>query len=225
VNGAAEAVQDQQGGGVGPLQVVDGDHQRAFSGQLLYQRQDRFSTTRTRPGRPRPTAPNPSGPNLLQEPVQPVGVVAPAPGVEALAADAVVAAGQADVPGDLLSMVQDRQASLGHPGQLLLGHGVSSLVGDPKCQPSPSVSISLATPCAAGRRLDPSVPTSWDDARRAWCCRAACGGRTRCTRQRPQVRTSARTSSASPRQPGPSRHAGPAACARRLFVKVEGPVV
>jgi hypothetical protein len=23
---------------------------------------------------------------------------------------------------------------------------------------------SLATPCAAGRRLDPAVPTSWDDA-------------------------------------------------------------
>src|SRR4029450_12986664 len=33
---------------------------------------------------------------------------------------------------------QDRQASLGHPEQLLLGHGVS-LVGDPKYQPSPSV--------------------------------------------------------------------------------------
>jgi hypothetical protein len=36
-------------------------------------------------------------------------------------------------------VAQDRQASLGHPGQLLLGHGVSSLVGDPECQPSPSV--------------------------------------------------------------------------------------
>jgi hypothetical protein len=79
----------------------------------------------------------PVGP--VPEPVQAVGVVAAAPGVEALAADAVVAAGQADVAGDLLSMAQDRQASLGHPGQLLLGHGVSSLVGDPKCQPSPSV--------------------------------------------------------------------------------------
>ena len=36
-------------------------------------------------------------------------------------------------------MAQDRQAPLGHPGQLLLGHRVSFLVGDPKCQPSPSV--------------------------------------------------------------------------------------
>jgi transposase InsO family protein len=36
-------------------------------------------------------------------------------------------------------MLQDRQTSLGHPEQLLLGHGVSSLVGDPKCEPSPSV--------------------------------------------------------------------------------------
>jgi hypothetical protein len=29
-------------------------------------------------------------------------------------------------------MTKDRQASLGHPGQLLLGHGVSSVVGDPE---------------------------------------------------------------------------------------------
>jgi hypothetical protein len=36
-------------------------------------------------------------------------------------------------------MAQDRQAAHGHPEQLLLGHGVSSVVGDPKCQPSPSV--------------------------------------------------------------------------------------
>jgi hypothetical protein len=75
----------------------------------------------------------------VPEPVQAVGVIAPTPGVEALAADTVVAAGQADVAGDLLSVAQDGQASLGHPEQLLLGHGVSSLVGDPKCQPSPSV--------------------------------------------------------------------------------------
>ena len=75
----------------------------------------------------------------VSEPVQAVGVIAPTPGGEALAADAVLAAGQGDVAGDLLSMAQDRQASLGHPGQLLVGHGVSSLVGDPECQPSPSV--------------------------------------------------------------------------------------
>jgi len=75
----------------------------------------------------------------VPEPVQAVGVVAAFPGVEALAADAVVAAGQRDVAGDLLSMAQDRQAALGHPGQLLLGHEVSFLVGDPECQPSPSV--------------------------------------------------------------------------------------
>jgi hypothetical protein len=75
----------------------------------------------------------------VPESVEAVGVIAPAPGGEALAADAVVAAGQADVAGDLLSMAQDRQAPLGHPGQLLLGHRVSSLVGDPECQPSLSV--------------------------------------------------------------------------------------
>jgi hypothetical protein len=75
----------------------------------------------------------------VPEPVETVGVVAAFPGVEALAADAVVAAGQGDVAGDLLSVAQDREAALGHPGQLLLGHRVSSLVGDPKCQPSPSV--------------------------------------------------------------------------------------
>jgi hypothetical protein len=75
----------------------------------------------------------------VPQPVQAVGVVALAPLVEYLPADAVVAARQGDVAGDLLSMAQDRQASLGHPEQLLLGHGVSSLVGDPECQPSPSV--------------------------------------------------------------------------------------
>jgi hypothetical protein len=75
----------------------------------------------------------------VPEPVQAVSVVAALPGVEALAADAVVAAGQRHVAGDLLSMAQDCQAALGHPGQLLLGHGVSSVVGDPECQPSPSV--------------------------------------------------------------------------------------
>src|SRR5512133_335924 len=75
----------------------------------------------------------------VPEPVQAVGVIATPPGGEALAADAVLAAGQGDVAGDLLSMAQDRQAPLGHPGQLLLGHRVSSVVGDPKCQPSPSV--------------------------------------------------------------------------------------
>ena len=75
----------------------------------------------------------------VPEPVQAVGVIAASPLVEALAADAVVAAGQRHVAGDLLSVAQDRQASLGHPEQLLLGHGVSSLVGDPECQPSLSV--------------------------------------------------------------------------------------
>src|SRR5512133_2517639 len=75
----------------------------------------------------------------VPEPIQAQLVVAPAPRVEHLAADAVVAAGQADVAGDLLGMAQDRQATLGPPEQLLLGHGVSSLVGDPECQPSPSV--------------------------------------------------------------------------------------
>jgi hypothetical protein len=75
----------------------------------------------------------------VPEPVQAMGVIAPAPLVEDLAADAVVAAGQADVAGDLLGMAQDRQATLGHPEQLLLGHRVSFLVGDPECQPSPSV--------------------------------------------------------------------------------------
>jgi hypothetical protein len=75
----------------------------------------------------------------VPEPVQAIRVVASAPGVEHLVADAVGAAGQRDVAGDLLSMAQDRQASRGHPAQLLLGHGVSSLVGDPECPPSPSV--------------------------------------------------------------------------------------
>jgi hypothetical protein len=75
----------------------------------------------------------------VPEPVQAVLVIALAPLVEHLAADAVVAAGQRHVAGDLRSMAQDGESSLGHPGQLLLGHEVSSLVGDPKCQPSPSV--------------------------------------------------------------------------------------
>jgi hypothetical protein len=43
----------------------------------------------------------------IPEPVQAVGVVAAFPGVEDLAADAVLAAGQGDVAGDLLSMAQD----------------------------------------------------------------------------------------------------------------------
>jgi hypothetical protein len=79
----------------------------------------------------------------VSEPVQAMGVIAAAPLVEHLAADAVVAARQADVAGDLFSMAQDRQATIGHPEQLLLGHGVSSLVGDPECQPSPSVPYSV----------------------------------------------------------------------------------
>jgi hypothetical protein len=66
-------------------------------------------------------------------------VIALAPLVEHLAADAVLPAGQGHVAGDLLSMTKDGQAPFGATGQLLLGHGVSSLVGDPKCQPSPSV--------------------------------------------------------------------------------------
>jgi hypothetical protein len=73
------------------------------------------------------------------EPVQAVLVMALAPPGEHLAADAVLAAGQGDVAGDLLSVTKDRQAPLGATGQLLLGHRVSSLVGDPKRQPSPSV--------------------------------------------------------------------------------------
>jgi hypothetical protein len=80
----------------------------------------------------------------VPEPIQAIGVIAAPPGIEALAADAEVAAGQRHVAGDLLSMAQDGESSLGHPGQLLLGHGVSSLVGDPKCQPSPSVPYHLA---------------------------------------------------------------------------------
>ena len=51
----------------------------------------------------------------------------------------LLAAGQREVAGDRLSVTQDRQASLDATGQLLLGHGVSSVVGDPECQPSPSV--------------------------------------------------------------------------------------
>jgi hypothetical protein len=92
----------------------------------------------------------------IPEPVQAVGVVAAFPGVEDLAADAVVAAGQADVAGDLLSVAQDRQAPRRPSGQLLLGHGVSSLVGDPKCQPSPSFFLAFRL------GLQPSVrePTS-----------------------------------------------------------------
>jgi hypothetical protein len=82
---------------------------------------------------------HPGATGAVPEPVQAVLVVALAPLVEHLAADAVVAAGQGDVAGDLLSVTQDRQAPLGATDQLLLGHGVSSLVGDPKCQPSPSV--------------------------------------------------------------------------------------
>jgi hypothetical protein len=49
----------------------------------------------------------------VPEPVQAVGVIAAAPGVEALAADAVVAAGQRHVAGDLLRQLfglRERQA-------------------------------------------------------------------------------------------------------------------
>jgi hypothetical protein len=52
----------------------------------------------------------------VPEPVQAIRLIAPAPLVEHLTADAALAAGQRHVAGDLLSVAQDRQASLGHPG-------------------------------------------------------------------------------------------------------------
>src|SRR5215211_134669 len=53
--------------------------------------------------------PGSAGP--VAQPVQAEFVVAAAPFVERLPADAVVAAGQGDVAGDLFSVAQDRQAS------------------------------------------------------------------------------------------------------------------
>jgi hypothetical protein len=44
---------------------------------------------------------------------------------------------------------------LGHPEHLLLGHGVSSIVGDPECQPSPSVPSQTALACGAS--LEPGA--------------------------------------------------------------------
>jgi hypothetical protein len=86
------------------------------------------------------------GPGADQRPLGPVpqafdamGLVAAVPDVVALAADAVVAAGQGDVAGDLLGMADDRQATPHLTRQLQIAQWVSLLVGDPKCQPSPSV--------------------------------------------------------------------------------------
>src|SRR5215217_214307 len=94
--------------------------------------------------------PGAAGP--IPQPVQAELVEAASPFVEHLAADAVVPAGQGDVAGDLFSVAQDGEASLGHPEQLLLGRGVSSLVEDPECQPSPSVPYLVPV----GRARDPS---------------------------------------------------------------------
>ena len=58
-------------------------------------------------------------------------VVAPLPRVEALAADPVVPARQGDVAGHFLGVEEDRQAPLGLPGELLLGHQVSQSREDP----------------------------------------------------------------------------------------------
>jgi hypothetical protein len=71
------------------------------------------------------------------------------------------------VAGDLISVTQDRQTPLGATGQLLLGHGVSSLVGDPECQPSPSVPETprtgscqrFARNCATRNLTSPHHPT------------------------------------------------------------------
>ena len=71
----------------------------------------------------------------VPEPVEAVLVLA-APGVERLAADALGAAGQRDVAGDLLGVGGGRQATLGHPGQPLLGPRASALVGGARSQPS-----------------------------------------------------------------------------------------
>jgi hypothetical protein len=60
----------------------------------------------------------------ITEPIDTVLVVAALPLVEALSADPVVAARASDVAGDLLGMLEDRQASLGLAGELLLSHQV-----------------------------------------------------------------------------------------------------
>ena len=51
----------------------------------------------------------PGSPGAALEPVDTLGVEASLPGVEQRTADAVVAAGRGDVPGDLLGMAEDRQ--------------------------------------------------------------------------------------------------------------------
>jgi hypothetical protein len=54
-------------------------------------------------------------------------------------AEPVWSAGQRHVAGELLGATDDRQP-VPHPArQLRVAPGISSLVGDPKCQPSPSV--------------------------------------------------------------------------------------
>ncbi len=75
----------------------------------------------------------------VPQPVQAVGLVAAILGVVALAADAVVPAGQGDVAGDLLNVTDDRQAAFHLAGQLRIAHWVSLLDEDPECQRSQSV--------------------------------------------------------------------------------------
>jgi hypothetical protein len=60
----------------------------------------------------------------VTEPIDTVLVVAALPRVEALSADPVVAARTSDVAGDVLGVLEDRQASLGLAGELLLGQKV-----------------------------------------------------------------------------------------------------
>jgi hypothetical protein len=68
-----------------------------------------------------------------------VGVVAAPPAGEALAADAVVAAGQAMLPVISSAWRRIARRRLAILASCCSVTGVSSLVGDPKCQPSPSV--------------------------------------------------------------------------------------
>jgi hypothetical protein len=96
-----------------------------------------------------------------------VGVPAASPGGEDLAADAVVAARQGDVAGDLLSMAQDRQAAWSPFGSAPARSRGLLPGGDPKCQPSPSVPYVPAAPpcqrfartCATRNRAPPHNPT------------------------------------------------------------------
>jgi hypothetical protein len=60
----------------------------------------------------------------ITQAVESLGLVAALPGVEALPGDPVVATGGGDVAGHFLSVLKDRQPSLGLSVEMSFGHQV-----------------------------------------------------------------------------------------------------